>query len=61
MLSSTVFTVAEAARRVQVHEETIRRAYRRRELGHTRIGRMVRIPEEALERWLRNAEIPAKK
>jgi excisionase family DNA binding protein len=48
-----MYSIKIAAERVGLSERTIRRALERRELGHVKLGRAVRIPAEELEDWLR--------
>jgi excisionase family DNA binding protein len=47
-------TVSEAAARLQVSAKTIRRLIERGDLPALRIGRLVRIPEESFERFLKD-------
>lgn len=51
-----VSDVAGAARILDVSEDTIRRMVERQELGHVRLGRLVRIPRHRILELLdRNA------
>lgn len=45
-----LITIAEAARRLSVSSDTIRRMIAKGELPMVRIGRLVRIPAEAVDR-----------
>lgn len=49
------YSVQEAARLLQVGENTLREAIRRGQVPHLRIGRRVVIPKAALDRWLAGA------
>jgi excisionase family DNA binding protein len=49
-------TVSEAAARLQVSAKTIRRLIEHGDLPALRIGRLVRIPEENFERFLKGRQ-----
>lgn len=59
MNGDEMLTVSEASERASVSPRTMRRAVDRRELGHVRIGRLVRIPSRELDAWLRRNFQPA--
>lgn len=50
-----LLTVAQVARRLQVHEITVRRYIRAGTLKAVRVGRNLRVREEDLERFLQPA------
>ena len=48
------YTVAEVATLLQVHPETVRRAYRAGELAGVKLGRnLLRFSKSAVEQWMR--------
>jgi len=50
-----LLTVAEVARRLRVHEITVRRHIKAGTLRAVRVGRSIRVQEEDLERFLQPA------
>lgn len=52
-----LLTVAEAAERLGVSEKYVRRLVWAHEIRHNRLGRAVRIPENALTEWRRSTEV----
>ncbi len=48
-----LLTVAEVAERCRIHPATVRAMIERRELPGVRIGKLYRIPREAVERLVR--------
>ncbi len=54
-----MLTVAETARRLGLKEGTVRMWISRRRLAHLKIGRAVRVPEEEVERIIRENTSPA--
>lgn len=59
MTQGGMLTVAETARRLGLKEGTVRMWISRRRLAHLKIGRAVRVPEEEVERIIRENTIPA--
>ncbi len=55
----TFLTIREAAERLAVHPDTIRRAIWRRDLSHYRMGRAVRIRTADLDAWVARVVVPA--
>ncbi len=54
-MQATIYTIEDAAQMLSLHEETLRRAYRRGDLKAALIGRRLRISEPELERfWTSN-------
>jgi excisionase family DNA binding protein len=47
-----IFTPEEAAARLKIHEQTLRRFLREGKIKGYYIGRVWRIPESALKEWL---------
>lgn len=60
MQEDTLLTIREAARRLALRECTIRAWLARRKLPHVKCGRSVRVPAEAIERFIQENTIPAK-
>lgn len=54
-------TVVEAADRLNVSVHTIRAWIRERRIGHTRLGRCVRITEAQLNEFVERGWVPAKR
>jgi excisionase family DNA binding protein len=54
-----LLTVAETAELLHVKESTIRAWIARRKLAYTKLGRSVRIPEDAVEQLVRDGMVPA--
>lgn len=48
-------TVAEAARRLKISEKKLYRLCEAGELSHHRVGRVIRIPPEAIDRFVRRS------
>jgi excisionase family DNA binding protein len=53
-----LLTVADAAKALAVHEDTVRRLIARDELKATHVGRNVRIDERELEAYVRRLRTP---
>ena len=49
MNTSTLLTVEEVANRLKCHPQTVRRWIWSGELGHVKVGGLVRVPEEAIQ------------
>jgi len=54
---TAMLTVAEVAERLRVSKMSIYRALDRGEITGYRIGRLVRIPQAALDRFLTGADV----
>jgi excisionase family DNA binding protein len=54
-----LLTCAEAAELLGVKEPTVRVWIARKKLGHTKLGRCVRIPKDAIEEFIRSGMVPA--
>lgn len=52
VISGTLLTVDETARRLRLHPDTVYRMVSRSEILSRRVGRLIRIPEAALEAFL---------
>jgi excisionase family DNA binding protein len=48
----TYYTIGEVAEQLNIHHHTVRRACSTGELPHKRVGRSIRIPKSAIEKWL---------
>jgi excisionase family DNA binding protein len=48
----TYYTIREVAEHLNLHHNTVRRACWCGELPYKRVGRTVRIPKSAIEKWL---------
>ncbi len=55
----TFLTIREAAERLAVHPDTIRRAIWRRDLSHYRIGRAVGVRTPDHDPWVARGVVPA--
>lgn len=55
-----MLTVSEVATRLGLKPATIRVWIARREIGHCKLGRAVRVPEAEIERLVRENLIPAR-
>lgn len=55
-----LFTIDEAADRMRLHPETVRRLCRDRKLRCAKMGRLLRISPSAIGELIADAEIPAK-
>jgi excisionase family DNA binding protein len=53
-----LLTILEACNRTGLKEPTIRLKVYRRELEHVKLGRAVRIPEEEIDRLIRENTVP---
>jgi len=53
-------TVKEAADELGVKQPTVRKWIAERRMTHVKLGRAVRIPSEAVERFIRENTIPAR-
>jgi excisionase family DNA binding protein len=58
--SQILLTVAEAAGRLGLRESTIRAWLARRRLRHIKLGRAVRVPEDAVQEFIRRNTVPAR-
>lgn len=57
VVSAQLLTVAEVAARAAVSAKTVRREIDRGELLATKIGRCLRIPEEAFGAWIADGRV----
>lgn len=55
-----MLSIAEAARRLGLKEGTVRLWISRRKIAHVKLGRAVRVPQEEIERLIRENTIPAR-
>ena len=54
-----LFTIAEAAKELRVHEATVRRLLRSRKLPHLKIGKLYFITEQDLSAFYALSSVPA--
>jgi excisionase family DNA binding protein len=50
--SGSLFTVAEAAEQLRISKGLAYELVARGQMPHVRLGRLIRIPRQALENWL---------
>lgn len=50
--SKTAYTTEEAAARMGIHRETVRRWARENKLPFVRVGKTIVVPARALEKWI---------
>ena len=55
-----MLTVSEVAQRLGLKEGTIRLYISKKKLAHVRLGRAIRIPEEEVDRLIREHLVPAR-
>jgi excisionase family DNA binding protein len=60
-VSSRLFTIEEAAARLNVSPRWVRRAVFERRFGVVHLGRLVRVPEDELERYVQANRAPARR
>lgn len=51
--------LSEVADRLSISTKTVRRLVDRRELDHVRVSRAVRVPEEAVAKYIDQNRVPA--
>lgn len=57
--SGELMTVEQAADYLNINEAFVRRLIQERRLPFLKVGRLVRLRQTALDRWLAAAEVPA--
>ncbi len=55
-----MLTVAEVAKHLGLKEGTVRLWISRRKIAHVKLGRAVRVPQEEIERLIRENTVPAR-